>query len=46
MVKLDDGLCQQATTTFFETEHTVWGDEMKRKSAKKGCGGQGVYLPY
>lgn len=42
MVKLDDGLCQQATTTFFETEHTVWGDEMKRKSAKKGRGGQGV----
>ncbi|KAI7887091.1 hypothetical protein K492DRAFT_139681 [Lichtheimia hyalospora FSU 10163] len=29
MIKLDDGLCQQATTTFFETEHTVWGDEMK-----------------
>lgn len=42
MIKLDDGLCQQATTTYFETEHTVWGDEMKGKSAKKK-GGEGAW---
>lgn len=42
MIKLDDGLCQQATTTYFETEHTVWGDEMKGKSAKKK-GGKGAW---
>lgn len=48
MIKLDDGLCQQATTTYFETEYTVWGDEMKGKSAKKKGGGRcmALFIPY
>ncbi|KAI9318092.1 hypothetical protein BX666DRAFT_1934709 [Dichotomocladium elegans] len=28
-VKLDDGSSHQAVTTFFETDHTLWGDSVK-----------------